>query len=97
MFLRAASHLRSDHSDFEQDPLVLDLLLQFGQALLREVARGVRDLNQHALEFVEDGCDRRIAGALRALAIETIGFEQIARTLLLFRNVEATLAGFGVR
>ena len=97
VFFRAASHLRSDHSDFEQDSLVLDLLLQFGQALLREVTRGVGDLDQHTLELVEDRCDRRVTGALRALPIEPVGFEQITRALLLFRDVEATFAGFGIR
>ena len=97
VFFRAASHLRSDHSDFEQDPLVLDLLLQFGQALLREVAGRVRDLDQHALEFIQDRRNGWITGALRALAIETVGFEQIACALLLFRDVEAAFAGFGIR
>jgi uncharacterized protein YgiM (DUF1202 family) len=46
---------------------------------------------------LEDGRDGWVTGALRALAIETVRFEQVTRARLLFRDVEPAFPGFGVR
>ena len=80
-------HFRRNHPYLEQQSLGLDAAAHLIQIVLRQRRRAGRDVDEHALQLIEHGSHRRVAGLQRGLPIQPIGRDQLLRARLLGRDV----------
>src|SRR5579872_2546356 len=86
-----AAHTRAEHAHLEQQAAAFNLLLQLGQLCAGYLGWAVRDLNQDALQIVQDVGYCCVAGSARRLAVQAVVVQQIFGHLPLIRDIEFAL------